>query len=299
MSLYLKHTATIKLLIPRHVVCEHCQFEYIYEMKRTALGVADSGLLIGRRSAKEKASRQATEDAEYIAKVGCSPVPCPNCYLYQRHMYEEAGQRKWGDLSVLMMLFAFLAFGAIGLLIFFNSFSDDKQPKHGDDSTRKANLGFLIAFGIASSLAISTYFLQRILIRRHNPNLASLNTRESIAKSKAMTLDQFANLQSERTKTAYGEVLARNVRRGKKSSDPEKLFLFDRWIRKADMNGENIPIELPSGEVGYLNVNPDEENGQELPLVDSDGQRLPFVVRVYILGAPSWVSADESPNERE
>ncbi|HUO09160.1 MAG TPA: hypothetical protein VM008_12710 [Phycisphaerae bacterium] len=70
----------------RRVTCEHCGCGYIYQLRRTATGTAQSYMFMGRGGKKQAAEIAARGKLEKILAEAIDVVPCPECGNLQTNM---------------------------------------------------------------------------------------------------------------------------------------------------------------------------------------------------------------------
>src|SRR5688500_11096831 len=87
---------TITHTVPRHVRCEHCGEEYVYELTRTGMGVSEWYTGEAEEVAGQRAADKAAEDLSRAISTEAEAVPCPACRKYQDHMAAAARQLRWG-----------------------------------------------------------------------------------------------------------------------------------------------------------------------------------------------------------
>src|SRR5262245_40528563 len=87
--------------VARHVSCEHCETEFVYEMTRTGYGESKYDRLEDMAVAHARATEAAFVARDEALATGAEAVPCPNCFKYQRHMFPAARQVQWGWLRGL------------------------------------------------------------------------------------------------------------------------------------------------------------------------------------------------------
>lgn len=87
---------TVSRTVPRHVWCEHCGEEYVYELTRTGYGEAGLGFKGDQQQVYMWAVEAAYADLSKLLAAGVEAVPCPACHKYQRHMLPAARALRWG-----------------------------------------------------------------------------------------------------------------------------------------------------------------------------------------------------------
>lgn len=82
--------------VPRHVRCEYCGTEYVYNLFRIGVGEAGYGLTADQGTVYQWATEAAFADLARELATGAEAVPCPACFKYQAHMTEAARDIQWG-----------------------------------------------------------------------------------------------------------------------------------------------------------------------------------------------------------
>jgi hypothetical protein len=160
----------------KEVECEHCGLEYVYQLRRTARGRAQSFLF---RDA-EAAETDARANLNRVLKEDCDPVPCPGCGWYQRPMVQLLKRRRHRNLLragfVLLPLSIVLA--AVAVLISPVA----GEPPLPQSAMARVLLGLAaLAFVLGLSLPVAKY----ISGWRYDPNAVDEDLRREIGQARA------------------------------------------------------------------------------------------------------------------
>ena len=109
---------TVSRAVPRHVQCEHCGAEFVYNLERAGRGEAGYGLLTDQETVNQRAFEAACVDLAKEIDTGVEAVPCPACFKYQAHMAEAARQIQWGWVRGLGgQALLYLPFAVVGAIL--------------------------------------------------------------------------------------------------------------------------------------------------------------------------------------
>ncbi len=235
---------SVSRVAPRHVRCEHCENEFIYELARVGLGGAAADGVADETTLYERAYQIAYAWFEHRLPDQVEAVPCPKCLKYQSHMYPAARDLRWGwvrglgsqGLAIMPIVCVLAVF--IAVVAFPNN---SRAP-------------FVVAGIIAGSL-VAIGLLTAILFRLVpcDPNRWSESYRQSQATSLACTRDEFDRV------AVLGGPFTEDLTAGREWEYHDTFFL---WVLPQEITDEMIvPLITPEGR--ELNV--------ELTSADCDG----------------------------
>jgi len=134
---------------------------------------------LGEQRAKQKAHDKAVAAARQQLEIGCEPVPCPECGLYQPRMVQEARRRRLRWMSIagrrlIILLLAPLLFGFIVGVSGYHA----QIPKG-------AVTWYCVVVGALAGLAVSILMIQKIASSGYDPNSVDVEGRKRIGRSRA------------------------------------------------------------------------------------------------------------------
>ncbi len=88
------HTVTLRGRTFREVTCEHCGAGYLYLLTVHASAKAFNALHLDSEGAVGRAVRRADADLKQAMQLYGSPVACPKCGNYQKHMLRMLRRRR-------------------------------------------------------------------------------------------------------------------------------------------------------------------------------------------------------------
>ena len=252
------HRASAVCSVPRLVVCEHCETQYVYLFARRAQGLASTVNLVGYEHADARAVEAARMAILEALRTECDAVPCPACGLYQAHMTEAVRhERRWWA-GKLGSLFLGLAPAVIFPIIFAGAIRD------WDDSFSL----LVAALGAAAMAGIGLSFKAwRHLVPIH-PNRWPAAGRLVAARTRAVTRADF-------------------VSSALPSSEPERVGEpLVVWARQCEVaTGAVLTVRDGTGEV-HVRLDPSDRDGAVLPLDRITGTGKLFVLRLFNELAP-------------
>jgi hypothetical protein len=175
------HT-TVKGSALRTVVCEKCQTEFVYVLKRQVLGTAISVLDLNNRGAQEQAVKRANANLRKVLARDQDPVPCPGCGWYQQSMIPLLRQAHRQGMSFTGRVL--LYFAALLLLLFIGF------RLGGESEDRKAPLSLVQAAACIGSLGLGLILTRKLLARRLRPNEGDPEARIELGRRLAMKKDE-------------------------------------------------------------------------------------------------------------
>ncbi len=297
MSLYLEHTATVRVTTPTLVRCIYCQTAYIYEFTQAGYGYAESGLVFGKRTAKNTAMTEAQEALRRKLEKpgGCAPVPCPECLRFQPYMRETAARRKYRQVQALAWTcFVFVLILGCFMVPFVT------LPK-GDHE--RSVLPSLVALGGgATLLGIGILLLHAHLVARYDPNDMPESSRQALRAQRSMRPDRFQEIQRRRTEESFRGF---NQAISRLKVPDEKVrrfppFIFDVWVTPAFLaSGGALAVVSPMGHSSSLDIPPGSAPGGVYPLPATPLHPVKFAVRVRTFRIHPCDDRDDSwvPNQ--
>ncbi len=186
-----QYTATAQGSRLKFVPCEHCSVEYVYVIEREATGAGVSVYTLNNQGATDKASVEAGLMLSDILENDFDPVPCPVCGHYQRYMFPKllGNTGAWVRLVLLVVL----ALGCLtGVIAAYRSISYLLRPADDGFGQLVAAWVVLLLLGVAG-FGLSS--INKVLIRRFNPNVDDPQARIAIGRSRAITREEFEKAQ--------------------------------------------------------------------------------------------------------
>jgi hypothetical protein len=186
-----EYTATAHGRKLKFVSCENCSTEYVYVLEREAVGAGTSVYLLNDEGAASHARAAADDTLTSVLENDFDPVPCPSCGHYQRHMFPKLVGNTGLGVRILLVVVS-----AIGCLVVVSALHRSvtylQQPNDqgfGKMVTAWAVLVLLGLTGIALSI------INKVKIRRFNPNVGDQQARIALGQSRAITRAQFEETQ--------------------------------------------------------------------------------------------------------
>jgi hypothetical protein len=149
----------------RRATCEKCRVHYYYDMVRAGVGAGESGLFLGRETARDEADINARISLQEQLEEDCDIVPCPYCGWLQADMVAKLRKGKHRWLHWVGGLISCGAFGATWLFLGL--------------ALHSGWLGF--AGGVAAGYAVwfAVLAFRSSLAKRWDPNQPTPGTSES------------------------------------------------------------------------------------------------------------------------
>jgi hypothetical protein len=160
----------------KHVQCEACGFEFVYQLRRTVHGRATSFLIPDHQAAWV----QANENLRHALATACDPVPCPLCGWLQRPMVRRARQLKYRRLWLVSLLLVVAAaiLGAAGAIVL--------ALTHQQSGPIPWPAGVLFLLAGAALAAAPVVLLKFILAWSYDPNDGDVESRIELGCSCAV-----------------------------------------------------------------------------------------------------------------
>jgi hypothetical protein len=157
-----------------------------------------------------------------------------------------------------------------------------------------------ITIGISlGSLAIGFTLLKWVhrLEARHDPNAERLDERKKLATDRAMSLEDYDEIQQERAREVYEEYVkaskTRSSRREEPFAEPEQLVI-DWWVVPSlFLYGGTLTIKLSEKEHATVFLPEDEKPASVLDLATRTKNVLRFQVRVLAINTHPDEQRDE------
>ncbi|VTT97858.1 unnamed protein product [Gemmataceae bacterium] len=278
MSLYLEHTATVRVTTPTLVRCIHCQTAYIYEFTQAGYGYAESGLIFGKRSAKNAAMTEAQEALRRKMERpgGCAPVPCPGCLRFQPYMRETAARRKYRQVQAL-------AWTCFVFVLILGCFMVPIVTLPTGDHERRVLPNLVALGGGVSLLGVVILLIHAHLVARYDPNNMLEWSRKLICSQRAMRPERFQEIQQRRTEESFRGF---NQAISRLKVPDEKVrrfppFILDVWVTPAFLASEGaLTVVSPMGHSSTLDIRPGIAAGDVYPLPATPLHPVKFAVRL-------------------
>jgi hypothetical protein len=181
----------------KFVPCEHCSTEYVYVMEREAVGTGTSVYLLNDEGAAGHATSAADETLACVLENDFDPVPCPACGHYQRYMFPKLlGNTGLGVRIVLLVVSVIGCLAAVTAL--YRTITYLQHP-NDDGFGRMVTTWFVLL--LLSLTGIGLSIVNRVLIRRFDPNVGDPQARIALARGRAVTRAEFerGRLEHERS----------------------------------------------------------------------------------------------------
>lgn len=182
-----EYTTTRERQVLKFVPCEHCATEYVYVMKREAVGSGTSVQFLNDEGAQQNALTGSEETLRSYLENDFDPVPCPVCGHYQRYMFPKLypGSSAWISLTRLAM-FAAVGLSLIGVLYWV--VASVRQPGERAFVRLSVALALLTTFGL---IVFALGAVERAQARRFDPNTEGQQARIAKGRSRAITRAEF------------------------------------------------------------------------------------------------------------
>jgi hypothetical protein len=186
-----QYTATVQGRNLKFVTCENCSTEYVYVIERETTGAGTSMYMLDNEGAAGHATSAAGETLTSVLENDFDPVPCPACGHYQRYMFPKL----LGNTGLWVRL-VMIGVGALGCLAAVNALLRSvTYLEHPNDH----GFGQMItAWSIVLLLCLTGLGLSivnKVIIRRFNPNVRDPQARIAIGRSRAVTRAEFEEAQ--------------------------------------------------------------------------------------------------------
>jgi hypothetical protein len=182
-----EYTAKAEGRILKLVTCEKCTTEYVYVMQRESVGAGTSFYHLNDGGAANHATSAADETLSDVLKNDFDPIPCPSCGHYQRFMFPKlvGNTGLWVNIALVVVSFAscLAAVSAIHRSVVY-------VQRSKDDDFGKMIIGWSV-FLVLGIAGIGLSVLNKINVRRFDPNVGDPQRRIAIGRSRAVTLSDF------------------------------------------------------------------------------------------------------------
>jgi hypothetical protein len=180
------YTSTMSGSVFKLVACEQCGVEYVYELKRTAIGEGKSLLFLDNQGAEDRAAFRAEESLRRKLERGIDLVPCPACGWYQQHMIPKARREhyRW------MLITGFcLAIGLIPIAVFGGVLNS--APRQGTTEPLIPWSLFLAGLGTLAVVSIGSMVGKFLLTLGYDPNAQDVESRKQLGRAQGMLREEF------------------------------------------------------------------------------------------------------------
>src|SRR5262245_12596980 len=162
-----------------YVCCEHCQAEYVYVLRRVSVGGGISPYGMADEAAAEEARDNAVQGLKGIFHRACDPVPCPECHLFQAHMFQRMRAKRYYGMEVgalATLVSCVLLSGFLGSILMANAASGSVEP-----------LYWTTAVGLIGAVTGAVlWWLARKWRAEFDPNSIEASRRERMARRYAI-----------------------------------------------------------------------------------------------------------------
>ena len=175
---------TVNGMVPRHVDCEHCGQEYVYELVRTGVGEEPIVHLDTQEEVHRRASDAALVSLTKALQTGTDAVPCPACGAYQPEMFEGLRRAKFRwvrGTAIVLFCLAVLVGGLWGIG------TGNRRPRPEEEAMQLWFGIGAVAFLAGSFALMLVYFAKK---RGYDPNTTPVETRLAAARLRAATADE-------------------------------------------------------------------------------------------------------------
>jgi hypothetical protein len=279
---------SVSRTVPRHVRCEHCGAEYVYELTRTGIGQAGHGFEKDEATIHKWAVEAAFADLTKELDTGAEAVPCPACYKYQQHMTAAARKLEWGWVRGMggWLLGALPVITVLAVLVAVVAFPGKPQ------------LGFVVA-GVTAGLLLLAGALAAVIfyLTPCKPNQWSEAYRKAQAESLACARADFMLV------ARAGGPFAEDLTAGREAEYAGVLFL---WVLAEEIADETtVPFVLPSGREVEVELDRDDHDGvflhEDRLLYDEDDdgeaeKECRICLRVFSVYRPKAVPVEAEPS---
>jgi hypothetical protein len=188
-----QYTATVQGRRLKNVACENCSTEYVYVIEREAVSASTS--MYGLNNTGVAAATAAGETLSAVLENDFDPVPCPACGHYQRYMFPKVlgNTGLWARVGMLVAVF-------IGCLVAVSAVLRSVtylQQKSDDTFRRMATAWSAVLILCLTAFGLS--LVNKIKIRRFNPNVGDPQARIAIGRIRAVTRAEFEKAQNHRS----------------------------------------------------------------------------------------------------
>jgi len=212
-----KYTATMSATVPKLVKCEQCSTDYVYHLKRKAVGEGTSLLFLNNKGAKGSAQAEARKRLLKVLARSCEPVPCPACGHVQEHMIPRARQLRcrWVGKAALYLFPSgcLLGLAAAGVLTLTmsNAGREGWTASYVIWMIIGAMAGLTAAAGVIASLVLPVW--RYFSCRRYDPNTEKVEVRKARGQSLAVTKTEFDRRQVGQA-SSQGSTVAQPTQNG-------------------------------------------------------------------------------------
>jgi hypothetical protein len=171
----------------KFVPCENCSTEYVYVIEREAVGAGTSIYQLNNEGAAGHAASAANETLACVLENDFDPVPCPACGHYQRYMFPKLlGHTGLGVRIVLLLVSVIGCLAAVTAL--YRTITYLQHP-NDDGFGQMVTTWFVVL--LLSLTGIGLSIVNKVLIRRFNPNAGDPQARIALGRSRAVTRAEF------------------------------------------------------------------------------------------------------------
>ncbi len=196
----------------KEVICEKCQFAYVYTITRHSTGALSSPT--------GKQYETVEHQLEVLLHTSIDPVPCPSCGWMQTDMIPiaKATYRTWMNSVGGILLTASVAGMFLSLLTFAVSATQ----------VGRAEIGVSVALLVGS---LSLYASRAYLVLRFDPNAIDPGIQKVIGQRASITKGQYEKVQADvrSAKTDARERAKRNMAKGYGLPVPADEFVNCRY----------------------------------------------------------------------
>ena len=186
-----QYTATAQGSRLKFVPCEHCSVEYVYVIEREATGAGVSMYMLNNEGAAGQATSDAGEMLSAVLENDFDPVPCPVCGHYQRYMFPKLLGNT--GLWVRLVLLVVIVLGCLATAnAAYRSISYLLLPADDGFGQLVTAWSVLLLLGV---MGFGLSIVNKVLIRRFNPNVGDPQARIAIGRSRAITREEFEKAQ--------------------------------------------------------------------------------------------------------
>ena len=272
--------------VPRHVRCEHCRAEYVYELTRTGYGQAGHGFEKDEATIHKWAAEAALKELAKQLDTGAEAVPCPACRKYQAHMTEAARAIRWGWVrgTAGMALSSLPVITVLAVLVAILAFPGESQLAVTVAGTTAVSL---LVVGALGALAFR--------FAPCGPNRWSEAFRVAQAAELACPRADFILL------ARAGGPFTQDLTYGLEAEYAGVLFL---WVLPEEIAaGAEVPFTLADGREVDVELDPDDHDGvflhEDRLLFDADDEgdaECRICLRVFGVYRPQPASAEVEPS---
>ena len=269
---------TVNGMVPRHVDCEHCGQEYVYELVRTGVGEEPIVHLDTQEEVHRRASDAALVSLAKALATDTDAVPCPACLKYQPYMTAEARKLELGWLKRMggNALTAMPVVAVLAVLVHITALNG---------TTEQAVVVAGTVAGVFGLVALAAAVAFRLKPCR--PNEWSESFRAAQAEELACTRAEFSLMAREAGPFTEG------LTWGQEQEYEGVPFL---WVLPDEIaDGDTVPFTAPDGRELQVGLSPDDSDGvflHEDRIPNADGREYRICVRVLSIHPSAAIPAD-------